>query len=1097
MGDGAGLASVPGQSAVSASAINFAAHQTRSGLSGAREDFEQMLALLVQASEPGARLIAANPGDWGIDVVVGELDGGDVAVFQAKYFYPVVETGHQQQIRASFKAALAAAAEHGHRVARWTLCVPASMDGPTARWWDGWKKRTAAAHGVAVDLWDETALRRELLDPRAAHVREHYYGRNVSKPIAPYLAEQDVVAYQRSLSGCVRSGLHPYVPLTMVQGEGSAVPGSLHESLRYREHINLVAPSGAGKTHALSHCVADCGPGGWVPIFVRGGLYTGDLIRLMDGAVAPHSGFASMDLIRAAGAGGLRALLVVDGIDGYDGCDKGLRARLIEDVAALALRSDVTVLLSSQSDLLAPESLETRTVRIKAPDGHEREALRASYGGPENPGLYAPFATAYEISLAAMLASRLPQPATSAHLFDAFVRDRTRGHRYPTATRALLRRVALLMDEGLTGSLPLHVIDHCGEEMLGELQVPLTVLDEVLGSSVVRVEDGRLMFVHEQLARFLAAEEIVRTCRDIAELARELARPRHSDLAPLATPFETSPERLRTLLQALDEQTFADCLHGRLGPDAERESMREARRVLAQETAALSEVRVGVGPGHLELRITAARRRSDSEETVIEAVGRALKNGLLVDEVLALLDATEAACARGADRRPALERDSGIVVSAITGYGHRLRGLAAATALKACEMEFIHRYDYVAPDTLDHIRRLTEQIDARPRSHQYLACLVLQACGIPEAARLALPTAQACWNSGEYHLQLAALWLVKRVRWTAEPSAEQAMGAWLDALPNPGHIFLSTALIEALDTFGLIDPDTTVDDVADHIARVIQAPDDMEARGWANYIVGGQFEDVICRPYSEAVDALPPSDFVTLLTMAAMAKDDSFFMDWTLQRLIDADDPGALAAFAYWAEHLDTKAPFRQSQVHCHTLGVHGRARFTEEPPRLAGHPGPDGDVWRHYDAIIHWIHRPGLTAPGILERCAPHWGALTGALAASAVDPLYNLRQAIIGATSPETAAYPRLLQCFPAEVTTILEFGLTHPRVLTSLFSSPLIAHHPFLSEYLITALGEVGGASVVERLSTYAEDPALGAAAVTAIRNLRRATPRTGAG
>jgi hypothetical protein len=1086
-----------GQAAVSASAINFSAHQTRSGLSGAREDFEQMLALLVQAGEPSARLIAANPGDWGIDVVVGELDGGDVTVFQAKYFYPIVETGHQQQIRESFKAALAAAAEHGHRVARWTLCVPASMDGPTARWWDGWKKRTAAAHGVSIDLWDETALRRELLDPRAVHVREHYYGRNVSEPIAPGPTEQEVAEYQRSLSGYVRAQLHPYVPLAMIQGDGSAVPGSLHEVLRYREHINLVAPSGAGKTHALSHCVADCGPGGWVPVFIRGGFYTGDLSRLMDAAVAPHSSFASMDLIRAAVAYGLRALLVVDGIDGYDGCDQRLRARLIEDVAALTLRSDVSVVLSSQAQLRVPETLRTRLVRIEAPGDGEREALRASYGGPENPNLYTPFATAYEISLAAMLAARLPHPATSAHLFDAFIRDRTRGHRYPTATRAVLRRLALAMDEGLTGSLSLADVDRCGEEALGGGQAPLTVLDDVLGSSVVRVEDGRLMFAHEQLARFLIAEEIVRTRRGTAELARELARPRHGDLAPLAVPLESSPERLRTLLQALDTQNFADCLHGRLGPEAEHESMREARRVLAREAAALCEVGVGVGPGHLELRITGARPRSDYEETVIEAVGQALKNGLLVDEVLELLDATEAACARGTDQRPALERDSGIVVSAITGYGQRLRGLAAATALKACEMEFIHRYDYVAPDTLAHLRRLTDQIEARPRSHQYLACLVLQACGIPEAARLALPTAQACWNSGEYHLQLAALELVKRVRWVAEPASEQALGAWLDALATPKHIFLSTALVEALDTYGLINTETTVEDVADHITRVLQAPHDAEARAWANYIVASQFEDVVCRPYTEAVDALSPSDFVALLSMAAMANEDSFFTDWTLQHLIDADDPGALEAFVYWSERLDPTAPFRQSQVHCHTLGVQGRARFAQDPPRLAGHPGRDGEAWQCYDAIIHWMHRPGLTASEVRERCAPHWDALTGSLAGAAVDPLYNLRQAIIGATRPEAAAYPKILQLFPSEVATVLEFGLTHPDALSSLFSSPRAGDHPYLTEYLVTALGEVGGASALELLSAYTEDPALGAAAVSAIRKLRRAARRTGTG
>ena len=1055
-----------------------------------------MLALLVQATEPSARLIAANPGDWGIDVVVGELDGGEIAVFQAKYFYPVVETGHQQKIRESFKAAVTAAAEHGHRVARWTLCVPASMDGPTAKWWDGWKKRTAADHDILIDLWDETALRRELLDPRAAHVREHYYGRNVSEPVPQVITGQDAASYQQSLSRYIRQSLHPYVPLTMSLGGESFVPASLHELLRYRRHLNLVAPSGAGKTHALLHCVADCGDREWVPVFVRGGLYTGDLPRLLDGAVAPHSTFAPIDLIRSVHANGLQALLVVDGIDGYDGCDEQLRAQLIEDVAALTLRTDITVILSSQTELRVPQTLKIRTVRIEAPDDDEREALRTSYGGPENPSLYTPFTTAYEISLAAMLAARLPQPATSAHLFDAFIRDCTRRHRHPAATRAILRRLALSMDEELAGSLLLTDVDRCGEAALSELQAPLTVLDEVLGSSVVRVEDGRLMFVHEQLARFLAAEEIVRTHWRVAELARELARPRHDDLAPLAIPLESSPERLRTLLQALDEQTFADCLHGRLGPDAERESMREARRVLANETEALSGVRVDVGPEHLELRITGARPRSDYEEIVLEAVGRALKNGLLVDDVLALLDHTEAACARGTDERPALERDSGIVVSALTGFGERPRGLAAATVLKACQMERIHRYDYAGTDTLHHLRRLTDTIDTRPRSHQYLACLVLQACRIPEAAPLALPTAGACWNSGEYHLQLAALELVKRTRQLADPSTEQALGAWLDALANPGHIFLSTALIEALDTYGLINADTTAEDVADHIARVIQAPDDEEARSWANYIVGGQFEDVVCRPYTEAIDALTPSNLVALFTMAAMAKDDSFFTDWTLQQLIDADDQGALPAFEYWAGRLDSKAPFRQNQVHCHTLGIQGRARFAEEPPRLAGHAGRDGDAWRCYDAIIHWIHRPGLAAPEILRRCAPSWDTLIGTLTAAAVDPLYNLRQAIIGAARSEHAAYSRILQLFPGEVSTVLEFGLTNPDDLSSLFSLPPIVGHPYLTQYLVTGLGDVGGGSALELLSAYAEDPALGTAAVSAIRKLRQAARKAGA-
>ena len=74
-------------------AINFAAHQVRANTHGAREDFEQMIALLVKAVRPGVvRVIAANPGDWGIDVFLGEL-GGQITVWQSKYFFPEVTKG--------------------------------------------------------------------------------------------------------------------------------------------------------------------------------------------------------------------------------------------------------------------------------------------------------------------------------------------------------------------------------------------------------------------------------------------------------------------------------------------------------------------------------------------------------------------------------------------------------------------------------------------------------------------------------------------------------------------------------------------------------------------------------------------------------------------------------------------------------------------------------------------------------------------------------------------------------------------------------------------------------------------------------------------
>jgi hypothetical protein len=183
--------------------INFAAHQVRANAQGAREDFEEMIGQLVQAVRPGvARVVAANPGDWGIDVFIGDL-GGVVTVWQSKYFFPEVSKVHQNQIRESFKSVTENATEKGFNLKQWVLCVPASMDGPTTRWWDAWKRRQERAIGVVIELWDETELRRLLISPDAENVRRHYYepaGQTTGLGVAVVdLAEEDADRLESAL----------------------------------------------------------------------------------------------------------------------------------------------------------------------------------------------------------------------------------------------------------------------------------------------------------------------------------------------------------------------------------------------------------------------------------------------------------------------------------------------------------------------------------------------------------------------------------------------------------------------------------------------------------------------------------------------------------------------------------------------------------------------------------------------------------------------------------------------------------------------------------------------------------------------------------
>ncbi|MFB7269606.1 hypothetical protein [Streptomyces sp. NPDC056244] len=181
--------------------IHFGVHEIRTGSAdGARADFEKMLAQLASATDPNVRMIAANPGDWGIDAFAGDL-GGAITVWQSKYFMPITTTNQSQQIRESLANGLKAAAANGHTIERWILCIPSSMDAPAAHWWDGWRKRQEKAHGIVIELWDETKLVKRLQSPEGDQVRRAYY-----EPFtAPAAATNVSEGFRRS--GPVPSGM--------------------------------------------------------------------------------------------------------------------------------------------------------------------------------------------------------------------------------------------------------------------------------------------------------------------------------------------------------------------------------------------------------------------------------------------------------------------------------------------------------------------------------------------------------------------------------------------------------------------------------------------------------------------------------------------------------------------------------------------------------------------------------------------------------------------------------------------------------------------------------------------------------------------------
>jgi len=153
--------------------VNFYELIGAGGLDEGRAVFESMIIQLVRVKHP-ALGVAANPGDWGIDAFVGELDS-TVAIWQSKYFIQGFAKDQQDQVRESFRAAEKAAKDHNYTIDAWTLCVPVDPDAPTAKWWEGWRKREQRRTGIAISMWSASALEQLLIAPESASVFRHYF----------------------------------------------------------------------------------------------------------------------------------------------------------------------------------------------------------------------------------------------------------------------------------------------------------------------------------------------------------------------------------------------------------------------------------------------------------------------------------------------------------------------------------------------------------------------------------------------------------------------------------------------------------------------------------------------------------------------------------------------------------------------------------------------------------------------------------------------------------------------------------------------------------------------------------------------------------
>jgi hypothetical protein len=117
------------------------------GFVGARDKFESICETLFKQIYPDkyVKTVRANPGDEGIDVLIGEIGMEPIDVIQCKFFPNSFDQSQKAQVKKSFNSALDS---NKFEVKSWTLCLINVFDIDQHIWWNKWKSDQIINRGL-------------------------------------------------------------------------------------------------------------------------------------------------------------------------------------------------------------------------------------------------------------------------------------------------------------------------------------------------------------------------------------------------------------------------------------------------------------------------------------------------------------------------------------------------------------------------------------------------------------------------------------------------------------------------------------------------------------------------------------------------------------------------------------------------------------------------------------------------------------------------------------------------------------------------------------------------------------------------------------
>lgn len=599
------------------------------------------------------------------------------------------------------------------------------------------------------------------------------------------------------------------------------------------------------------------------------------------------------------------------------------------------------------------------------------------------------------------------------------------------------------------------------------------------------------MFFHA-----FAAENVIRRAAGrSAEVLTALASPQHADRkAFIIGAIDDDLLRNQVLEGLTDTQSLAACIAGTSGRAA-REWVEARCRTLWERLRAEA---LGVsfrisdqGWINVDFEEATLTAWTALERALFAVMSQQIVEGHYLEEALGTIGVLDQRiaeegvllCDEARERKVVLR--SGLFANAYIGRSGAVPGITHICA-------HVHRsfFRTTSDAVTQTIQRMLERDDLSP-GQIYL--LLMLSRGGDIAPPLILHALEAYWTGAPYHLRLELLYAAEGCR-PANDSDRAALIAVMEALPQPEHPFISTTIVEALQSLGALDDSerehNTV--VREQVRQCLADPEDADRCAMAYGLHSAQFDHPYCGAYCEVIADLPENERKTLLTMAASGVGDTgFSLALLLVDLASFGDSGVGDSIARWTVLPPTNSVIPQESVAVFVVAHIALARLgCPLPDRRGEEDGHSAEALAACGALLYWCNRLELAETTKRHACSAPLRVLVRHERDAALDALRHCEHAFVECVKrlPGPAPLKRsIVDGFPSEAAEICRHALAEPFAQVGYFRHYSEDDRRQNLTFAINVLAQHGNSTDLQLLREYADDATLGTRAIAAVRTI----------